>query len=114
MNIFQKIKKIFQNLGKIFEGAKNNLFKKSEIEAIAFERMSICEACPLLDREGTKCMVPGTAPCCSACGCKLSYKTRSLSSECAHPDGPKWKAEITQEEEDKLYLDIDYNPDSEI
>ena len=96
MTIFQKIKKIFQNLGKIFEGVKNNLFKKTEIEAIAFERMSICLTCPLIDHGGSTCMVPGTAPCCSACGCKLSFKTRSLSSQCEDPDGPKWKAVMTE------------------
>jgi hypothetical protein len=48
-------------------------------------------------------MVPGTAPCCNkelgGCGCCLALKTRSLSSEC--PKG-HWKAELTQEEEDKL------------
>lgn len=114
MNIFQKIKQIFQNRRKIAEGVKNSLFKKAEIEAVAFERLTICETCPLIDNEGSKCMIPGTAPCCSACGCKLNFKARSLSSECAHPDGPKWKAKLTQEEEDKLYLEIDYNPDHEI
>lgn len=48
-------------------------------------------------------MVGGTAPCCNekkgGCGCSLSLKTRALSSEC--PLG-KWKAELTEEEEDKL------------
>jgi hypothetical protein len=48
-------------------------------------------------------MVAGTAPCCNeklgGCGCSLGFKTRSLSSEC--PKG-HWKAELTQEEEDKL------------
>lgn len=48
-------------------------------------------------------MVPGTQPCCNqdkgGCGCSLKLKTRSLSSEC--PTG-KWKAEITEEEEDQL------------
>ena len=75
--------------------------------------MSVCMNCPLIDTEGSKCMVPGTAPCCSACGCKLGFKTRSLSSECAHPDGPRWQAILKTEEEDKLYQDINYNPDQE-
>ncbi len=73
--------------------------------------MEICLKCPLIDNEGFMCMIPGTAPCCSACGCKLAFKTRSLSSECAHPTEPKWRAVITQEEEDKMYADINYNPD---
>jgi len=59
-------------------------------------------------------MIPGTQPCCSACGCKLSFKIRSLSSKCAHPDGPKWKALLSQEEEDNLYEKIEYNPDKEV
>lgn len=48
-------------------------------------------------------MVPGTQPCCNqdkgGCGCSLKLKARALSSEC--PKG-KWKAEITEEEEDQL------------
>ena len=113
LNLIKKIKTIFKNKSKIIEGVKNSLFKKAEIEAIALERMEICMRCPLIDHEGTKCMIPGTAPCCSACGCKLSYKTRSLSSQCEDPAGPQWKAEMTSEEEDKLYADIKYNPDAE-
>lgn len=57
--------------------------------------------------------MPGTQPCCSICGCKLAYKTRSLSSSCPHPDGPKWKATMTEQEQDELYLNINYNPDKE-
>lgn len=74
--------------------------------------MAICQACPLIDLKGDKCMVPGTAPCCSECGCKLSFKTRSLSSECPHPEGMKWEAVLTTEEEDKLYNDINYDPEA--
>ena len=43
--------------------------------------------------------MPGTQPCCSLCGCSLSFKVRALSSDCpAH----KWKAVITEKDEDKL------------
>jgi len=56
--------------------------------------MKICEKCPLLDNTGFNCLVPGTNPCCSECGCSLSLKLRSLESSCPHPDGPKWK-EVT-------------------
>jgi len=106
------LKLIFSNRKKIVEGVKNSLFKKSEIEAIALERMEICKACPLIDVLGTKCMIPGTAPCCSACGCKLSYKTRSLSSQCEHPEAPRWKAELSEQEQDELYSEIKYDPDA--
>jgi hypothetical protein len=73
--------------------------------------MKLCEECDIIDRKGSKCVLPGSAPCCGECGCKLSYKVRSLSSECPHPNGPKWKAFMSEEEEDKLYEEINYNPD---
>lgn len=56
--------------------------------------MEICKQCPLIDLEGTKCMIVGTHPCCGECGCSLSLKLRSPESECAHPDGPKWREVI--------------------
>jgi len=56
--------------------------------------MRICEKCPLIDNTGFNCLVPGTNPCCSECGCSLSLKLRSLESSCPHPEGPKWK-EVT-------------------
>lgn len=109
-----KLKEIWNHRKQILEGVGNALFKKAEIEKVAVDRMSICMTCPLIDEKGDKCMVPGTAPCCSACGCKLAFKTRSLSSECAHPDGPKWEAVLDQAEEDKLYQEINYNPDQDV
>jgi hypothetical protein len=56
--------------------------------------MEICKSCPLMDIIGHSCLVHGTHPCCAACGCSLSLKLRSPDSECAHPDGPKWKEVI--------------------
>ena len=41
----------------------------------------------------------GTGHCCNECGCSLAFKTRSLSSDCPLD---KWKAFMTEEEEDKL------------
>ena len=73
--------------------------------------MKLCESCDLIDRKGTECALPGTQPCCSECGCKLSYKIRSLSSECPHPNGSRWNAILTEEDEDKFYDQINYNPD---
>jgi hypothetical protein len=109
--MLNKLKKIWKSKDLIFEGVLNSIFIKDEIEKIAASRLRICEACPLIDREGSKCFAPGTQPCCGECGCKLAWKTRSLGSECAHPDGSRWPAIVSQEEEDKLYKDINYNPD---
>ena len=89
------------------------MFRKSGIEEIAFERLSICETCDEIDKEGSKCAVAGTAPCCGVCGCKLSFKARSLSSECPHPDGAKWQATMTPEEQDELYARIKFDPEKE-
>lgn len=105
------LRKIWESRKQILEGVANNMFKSEHVEEIAKERMTICEGCPLIDLKGDKCMIPGTAPCCSECGCKLGYKTRSLSSECPHPEGPKWEAILDQAEEDKLYSDINYDPE---
>jgi len=89
----------FKNSSQIIEGINNKLFKKEHVEAEAALRWSICKECTHLDTEGSKCLMPGTQPCCSDCGCSLAFKTRSLSSEC--PKG-KWQALITEEEEDLL------------
>lgn len=94
---------MWKNKGAILEGVKNSIFKKEDVEEIAFHRMSICKACPLYDETGDGCMIPGTAPCCNqlkgGCGCSLSFKTRSMSAFC---EAGKWDAELSQEEEDML------------
>lgn len=97
-----KIKQIieaFKNIDKISQGAINTFFKKQEVEIIAKSRIHICNQCSYLDLKGKDCLAPGTQPCCSECGCSLTFKTRSLSSEC--PKG-KWKAWITEGEEQNL------------
>lgn len=86
---------IWKNKGKILEGIKNNIFKQGHVEEIANSRWIICEGCSFLDKEGTKCVVPGTGPCCGSCGCSMSLKLRSLGSEC--PEG-KWDAVLSHEE----------------
>lgn len=111
--MLKKLKIIWKNRKEIIQGIKNSWFKHASIERIAFDRLEICHSCPKLDLKGEHCLVPGTQPCCGICGCKLTFKTRSLSSECPHPDGPKWKATMTQEEEDVYYKKINYNPDKE-
>lgn len=93
------LKIIWKNREEIFEGIKNSIIRDETVEEISRLRHDICNECP---SKGKKCAVKGTAPCCNECGCSLAFKTRSLSSECPHPDGPKWKAILTEEEEDKL------------
>lgn len=105
------LKRVWHNKEKILEGLKNSIFKSEDIEKIAAERMQVCESCPLIDRTGDKCVLPGTQPCCGACGCKLSLKVRSLSSQCEDPKGPRWNALLTEQQEDQLHKDLNYNPD---
>jgi hypothetical protein len=95
------LKKIWSNREQILEGIKNSVFKKEDVEVIAEQRLGICNHCPNLDTVGSKCELPGSQPCCGLCGCKLSYKVRSLSSSC--PEN-KWDAYLTQDEEDNLTL----------
>ena len=90
--------KIWKAKGQILEGIKNNIFKTDHIEEIAAERMEFCKACILFDPTGSKCAVPGTAPCCGDCGFCLQLKVRSLSASCPLPE-PRWKEELTFEEE---------------
>ena len=90
------LKDIWKNRKEIFEGIKNAIVRDSLIETIAEKRSLICNDC---DRMGNKCAVPGTQPCCNECGCSLSFKTRSLSSDCPLE---KWQALVSEKEEDKL------------
>lgn len=104
--------KIWKEKDKIFEGIINNIFKKADVEHIAAKRMETCATCPDIDREGTKCVVPGTGPCCGVCGCSLTLKTRSLSSAC---DNGRWLAVLTEQEEaalDQYLADKDMNQSS--
>lgn len=89
----------FRNPLQIAEGLANRVFKKEHVEAEAALRWAVCKTCEYLDTKGGECLVPGTQPCCSECGCSLGLKTRSLSSDC--PKG-KWMALISEEQEDLL------------
>lgn len=91
--------RIWKNKNQIMEGIVNSIFKDSDVEDIANERKKICDSCLHIDLTGEECAVIGTQPCCSLCGCSLSLKTRSLSTECPIN---KWEAELTQDEEDLL------------
>jgi hypothetical protein len=109
MKILEKIKTVWSTKWLILEGVFNYYFTRKKIEKIAYWRNEICNNCPLLDLIGDKCLVPGTQPCCSSCGCSLKYKIRSMSSEC--PKG-QWFAVMTEEEEDVLNAKLGNNGDS--
>ena len=93
MNI---LKEIWKDRKKIIEGITNSIVRDDFVEHVASLRNDICAKCP---SKGKKCAVKGTAPCCNLCGCSLTFKTRSLSSDCPKD---KWKALMSEEEEDKL------------
>lgn len=61
-------------LSEIYNGWKNLTFPNSEIEEIAKKRMAICveNNCGKLQRSNK----------CSACGCFMPAKVRSLKSKC--------------------------------
>jgi hypothetical protein len=101
-----KINLLWKNKKHIFEGIKNNIFKKEHIEKIAAERMAICLSCPSIDKEGSKCLGPGLQPCCGLCGCTLAFKTRDLSSSCGNEETPLWKAILTDEENDEMKIKL--------
>jgi hypothetical protein len=93
------LKSIWENRKKILEGVRNTILRDELVEDVARMRREICDECEYLDTKGKECAMKGTQPCCGDCGCSLTFKTRSLSSDC--PQG-KWDALITEEEEDKL------------
>jgi hypothetical protein len=98
------LKTLWKNREQILEGITNKVFKKEHVEIIAEQRMKICLQCPFIDVKGSSCMVPGTQPCCSKCGCSLSIKTRALSARCGDEENPKWEELISEEEENQLGL----------
>ena len=91
-----RISDIWKNRKQIMEGIKNSVIRDKFVEQIAEDRMSICNTCEF---KGKDCAVPGTDPCCNQCRWSLGFKTRSLSSSCPED---KWKAVVSQEDEDKL------------
>ena len=90
------LKNIWDNRKQILEGITNSIIRDEFVEDVSRVRTELCDQCP---SKGDKCVVIGTGPCCNECGCSLTFKTRALSTEC--PLG-KWKALISEEEEDKL------------
>ena len=100
-DVKNKLVQLYKNKGKIYEGLKNSIKKNDFVEIVATARFEICKTCPHIDLKGDNCMVPGTQPCCSKCGCSLGMKTRSLSSDCGDEELPRWFAVLSQEEEDE-------------
>jgi hypothetical protein len=90
------LKNIWSNRKQILEGITNSLIRDEFVEDVARVRRELCDQC---SSKGNECVVVGTGPCCNECGCSLGFKTRALSTEC--PLG-KWKALISEEDEDKL------------
>jgi RNase P subunit RPR2 len=88
-----------KHLDQVYEGVKNNIWKKDYVEIIAGDRYSICKECDYLDIKGSHCAASGTQPCCANCGCSLAFKTRALSSSC--PSG-KWDAIMSDQDEKAL------------
>lgn len=100
--------KVWKNRKQIWEGILNFLIRNPRIERIARERDKICKTntCGLYDPKGQKeiCYVKGS-PCCGGCGCKLSWKQRSLSSTCGLKDVgkyPLWLPVMSEEDEEKF------------
>lgn len=94
------ILEIWKNRNKIIEGIKNSIFTKEHVEELANYRNEICQKCEHINREGSKCVMPGTQPCCGICGCSLHLLQRSLSSSC---EAGKWEAVLSEEEADTLH-----------
>jgi hypothetical protein len=84
-----KIEAFLRTVDQVLSGYFNLFFKNTRVEIISRARMTVCNNCPYMDKKGSTCMVPGTQPCCSRCGCNLEAKTRSLESSCPEK---KWIA----------------------
>ncbi len=104
------ISEIFKNRDKIWEGLKNKMFKSEHVEEIYNERLEICKGCESFDTSGSGCTIPGTSPCCNinngGCGCSLSLKLRSLSTDCPKK---KWLAITGKQEEAMIKSQIKNN-----
>lgn len=93
------LKEIWKNRKQIIEGITNTVIKDEFVENVSALRMEICNTCPDIDTIGKECLMPKTQPCCSLCGCSLSFKTRSLSTSCP---SKKWASIISEKKEDVL------------
>lgn len=87
------------NFAQIYEGWRNYLIPPEEIKEqilkVAALRTKICNGCEY-NSKFHKTMRPDEH--CTDCGCTISAKVSCLSCECPLLE-PKWKAELTDEEE---------------
>jgi hypothetical protein len=89
---------LWKKKDQIFEGIRNSVFRKEDVEEIAGERLEICRSnrCGFHDPLGqSEAAVMKGEESCGSCGCKLSWKTRALSDAC--PEG-FWEAVVTDTE----------------
>ena len=94
--------KIWKARKQILEGAFNLVHKNEFVETVSEYRMNICKTCKYYDGD---CAVPGTGPCCGACGCSLKVKTRSLSTICGKiekKEDPLWLPVLSSTQEQEL------------
>lgn len=105
------------NFRQVLEGWRNGIVPKKElkekIKAVHEERMAICRACEHNSINATKAgkyssMRPDEH--CTICGCTLYFKTMCLSCSCPID---KWKAEVSQEEDQKEIRPVVNTPDNE-
>lgn len=102
----QKLKKIWKNRRKIFEGIWASLFPNAFIKLVSKYRFDICKmnACGYYDKLGvSEAVIVKGKPSCAQCGCSLAIKTKSLSSQCALSNigrVPLWSAIMSGEDED--------------
>jgi hypothetical protein len=84
----------------IYEGWRNDLFPpeklKDIINKVSEERLAICNSCPEHSSNKKEYKTVRFDEHCTNCGCTLSAKTKSFSSECPLK---KWKAVMTEEQE---------------
>ena len=110
-----KFSQIWEARKLILEGVTNTVFKKAFIEEVAKYRQEICNTCEYNDG---KCAIPGTGPCCGACGCSLIFKLRSMSSVCGLANmldktkPPKWYPMVTPQQLEEYFKETDDNQHS--
>ena len=84
------------DIKKISKAWFDSYFGSNQQKELSQKRLSICDGCP----ERTTATIGFTFPICAQCGCPLQKKIFSSNfNDC--PLG-KWKAELSEEEEDKL------------
>lgn len=105
------LKRVFQNMPEILEGITLTIWKKKHVEKVSELRLEICKACPKFSENMKKSENYTSVRKdihCTNCGCNLEWKTRVLSQSC--PEN-KWKALMTELEEEKIKETIENEKD---